>query len=53
MTLPLYEREGLDFPPIGGKKQRHASALIGAGVIGCTAPGLETPHKCQEGFKTA
>jgi hypothetical protein len=28
---------GLDFSAIGGKKQRHSSALIGAGVTGCTA----------------
>jgi hypothetical protein len=49
---------GLDFSAIGGKKQRHGSALIGAGVtacasserqfaiiafvIGCAAPGLYT-----------
>ncbi|MEE9536893.1 MAG: hypothetical protein V3V51_05555 [Desulfobacterales bacterium] len=28
---------GLDFSAIGGKKQRHGSALIGAGVTGCTS----------------
>jgi hypothetical protein len=27
----------LDFSAIGGKKQRHGSALIGAGVTGCTS----------------
>jgi hypothetical protein len=27
----------------GGKKQKHGSALIGAGVTGCKAPGLKTP----------
>ena len=35
---------GLDFSAIGGKKQRHGSALIGAGVTGCKAPGLKTPN---------
>ncbi len=29
----------------GGKKQRHGSALIGAGVTGCKAPGLKTPNR--------
>jgi len=33
---------GLDFSAVGGKKQRHASALIGAGVTGCKAPGMKT-----------
>jgi hypothetical protein len=33
----------LVFSAYGGKKQRHGSALIGAGVIGCKAPGLKTP----------
>jgi len=33
----------LDFTAIGGKKQRHGSALISAGVTGCKAPGLKTP----------
>jgi hypothetical protein len=28
----------------GGKKQRQGSALIGAGVTGCFAPGLKTPN---------
>ena len=36
---------GLDFSAIGGKKQRHGSALIGAGVTGCKAPGLKTPNR--------
>jgi hypothetical protein len=27
----------LDFSAIGGKKQRHGSALIGAGGTGCTS----------------
>jgi hypothetical protein len=35
---------GLDFSAIGGKKQRHTSALIDAGVTGCKAPGLKTPN---------
>jgi len=34
----------LDFSATGGKKQRHGSALIGAGVTGRTVPGLETPN---------
>jgi hypothetical protein len=34
----------LDFSAIGGKKQRHGSALIGAGGSGCKAPGLKTPN---------
>jgi len=42
---PITRRAGgLDFSAIGGEKQRHGSALIGAGASGCTAPGLETPH---------
>jgi len=36
---------GLDFSALGGKKQRHGSALIGAGVTGCKAPGLKTPNR--------
>jgi len=36
---------GLDFSAIGGKKQRHASALIGAGGTGCKAPGLKIPNQ--------
>jgi len=35
---------GLDFSAIGGKIQRHGSALIGAGVTGCKAPGLKSPN---------
>jgi len=35
---------GLFFPALCGKKQRHDSALIGAGVTGRTAPGLKTPN---------
>jgi len=31
------EAGGLDFSAIGGKKQRHGSALIGAGVTGRTS----------------
>jgi len=38
------EAGGLDFSAIGGKKQRHGSALIGAGVTGRKAPGLKTPN---------
>jgi len=34
----------LDFAAIGGKKQRHGSALTGAGVTACKAPGLKTPN---------
>ena len=41
---PHAERVACIFPPIGGKKQRHGSALIGAGVTGCFAPGLKTPN---------
>jgi hypothetical protein len=36
----------LDFSAIGGKIQKHGSALsalIGAGGTGCEAPGLENP----------
>jgi len=33
---------GLGFSAIGGKKQRHGSALIGAAVSGCKAPGIQT-----------
>jgi len=36
---------GLDFTAIGGKIQRHGSALIGAGETGCKAPGLKTPNR--------
>jgi len=36
---------GLDFSAIGGKRKRHGSALIGAGVTGCKAPGLKTPNQ--------
>jgi hypothetical protein len=35
----------LDFSAIGGKRQRHGNALIGAGGTGCKAPGLKTPNK--------
>jgi hypothetical protein len=43
---------GLDFSAIGGKIQRHGSALIGASntvkpwmrTILCNAPGLKTPN---------
>ena len=35
---------GLDFPAIGGKKQRHGSALIGAGETEGKALGLKTPN---------
>jgi len=35
---------GLDFSAIGGKNQRHGSALVGAGGTGCKAPGLKTPN---------
>jgi hypothetical protein len=38
---------GLDFSVISGKKQRHGSALFGAGVTGCLAPGLKTPNPLQ------
>ncbi|MGD9228293.1 MAG: hypothetical protein PVF26_17420, partial [Desulfobacterales bacterium] len=38
---------GLDFTAIGGKIQRHGSALIGAGGTGCKAPGLKTPNKMK------
>jgi len=42
---PIIRRAGgLDFSAIGGEKQRHGSALIGASASGCTAPGLETPN---------
>jgi hypothetical protein len=34
----------LGFYRLGGKKQRHGSALISAGVTGCFAPGLKTPN---------
>jgi len=41
---------GLDFSAIGGEKQRHGSAVIGAGGTGCKAPGLKTPNKtCRYG----
>jgi hypothetical protein len=36
---------GLDFSAYGVKRQRQASALIGAGATGCKAPGLKTPNK--------
>ncbi|MEE9536521.1 MAG: hypothetical protein V3V51_03680 [Desulfobacterales bacterium] len=36
---------GLDFSTIGGKIQRHGSALIGGGVTGCKPPGLKTPNR--------
>ena len=40
---------GLDYSALGGKKQKHGSASIGAGVNGCKAPGLKTPnHKNAE-----
>jgi hypothetical protein len=45
---PITRRAGgLDFSAIGGKRQRRASALIGAGVTGCKAPGLKTPNKTK------
>ncbi len=31
---------GLDFSAIGGKKQRHGSALIGAGVTACASMAI-------------
>jgi hypothetical protein len=44
---------GLDFSAIGGEKQRHGSAVIGAGGTGCKAPGLKTPnHKPAPSIKT-
>jgi hypothetical protein len=39
---------GLDFSAIGEKRQRHGSALIGAGVIECKVPplrDLKTPNQ--------
>jgi hypothetical protein len=36
---------GLDFSAVSGKRQRHDSALIGAGVTVCKARGLKTPNK--------
>jgi len=45
MESPTTRREGgLDFSAIGGKIQKHDSALIGAGGTGCKAPGLKTPN---------
>jgi hypothetical protein len=38
---------GLYFFPTGRKIQRRGSALIGAGVTGCSAPGLKTPNRYQ------
>jgi integration host factor subunit alpha len=38
----------LDFSVTGGKKQRHGSALIGAGVTGCRAPDLKTANHLEE-----
>jgi len=43
----------LDFSAIGGKRQRHGSALIGAGVTGCKAPGLKTPNYNFSAFSRA
>jgi len=36
---------GWDFSEIGGKRQRHGSALTGASVTGCEASGLKTPDR--------
>ena len=41
MTIPLYERDGLDFRPQDGKTSERQFAII-AFVIGCAAPGLYT-----------
>jgi hypothetical protein len=41
----------LDFLAIGGKKQRHGCALIGAGVTGFKALGLKTPNSQYWGLK--
>jgi phosphate starvation-inducible PhoH-like protein len=38
---------GLSFSAIGGKRQRHASALIGAGATGCKAPGLKPSNQVR------
>jgi len=43
-TPATHRASGLDFSAIGGKIQRHGSALIGAGVTGCNALGLKTPN---------
>jgi hypothetical protein len=52
MESPTTRRAGgLDFSAPGGKKQRHGSALIGAGVIGCEAPGLKTPNPGEMEFR--
>jgi len=44
MSQATRKADGLDFSAIGGEKQRHGSALIGAGVTGCSVPGLKTPN---------
>jgi len=41
MTIPLYERNGLDFRPQDGNPNERQFAII-AFVIGCAAPGLYT-----------
>jgi len=41
----------LDFSAIDGKKQRHGSALIGAGVTGRKAPGLKTTNNEYQRIK--
>jgi len=40
---------GVDFTAIGGKRQRHRSAPIGAGGTGCKAPGFKKPNKIGAG----
>jgi len=38
---------GLGCSAIGGKRQKHGSALIGASVTGCKASGLKTPNQAD------
>jgi len=44
---------GLDFSARGGKRQRHGSALIGAGETGSKTPALKTPNQDAIGFLKA